>query len=191
LPSHAIGALPPFSLGQNSLLAQARKEKPGGKRNSPSPARILHLKGGGILTKFEPKILAFACNWCSYAGADLAGISRKQYPPNIRMIRVMCSGRVEPIFVLNAFENGADGVLITGCHIGECHYKSGNKKAEVMVEKTKELLSTLGIGAERLRLEWVSASEGQRFANVVADFTGKLKAMGPNPMHVGQTEARG
>jgi F420-non-reducing hydrogenase iron-sulfur subunit len=143
------------------------------------------------LLKFEPKILAFACNWCSYAGADLAGISRKQYPSNIRMIRVMCSGRVEPIFVLSAFENGADGVLITGCHIGDCHYKSGNKKAEVMVEKTKELLSTLGIGAERLRLEWVSASEGQRFADVVADFTGQLKNLGPNPTHPKQTEASG
>lgn len=139
---------------------------------------------------FEPKILAFACNWCSYAGADLAGISRKQYPPNIRMIRVMCSGRVEPIFVLSAFENGADGVLITGCHIGDCHYQAGNKNAEVMVGKTKELLSTLGIGAERLRIEWVSASEGQRFADVVSDFTTRLKKMGPNPMCNGTGKAR-
>ena len=136
----------------------------------------------GPTPDFEPKILAFACNWCSYAGADLAGISRKQYPSNIRIIRVMCSGRVEPIFVLSAFEKGADGVLITGCHIGDCHYQSGNKKAEVMVQNLKELLSTLGLGADRVCLEWISASEGQRFADVVANFTGKLKEMGPSPM---------
>jgi F420-non-reducing hydrogenase iron-sulfur subunit len=139
---------------------------------------------------FEPKILAFACNWCSYAGADLAGISRKQYPPNVRIIRVMCSGRVEPIFVLLAFENGADGVLITGCHIGDCHYKFGNKNAEIMVKQAKELLSTLGIGSERLRLEWVSASEGQRFSEVMTDFTKDVTSMGPNPMFPKTVEAR-
>ncbi len=143
------------------------------------------------MPNFEPKILAFACNWCSYAGADLAGISRKQYPPNIRIIRVMCSGRVEPIFVLSAFENGADGVMITGCHIGDCHYKSGNKQAEVMVNKAKELLSMLGIGAERLRLEWISASEGHRFASAVAEFTEDLQRLGPSPLAVGVTEATG
>ncbi len=141
------------------------------------------------MTEFEPQILAFACNWCSYAGADLAGISRKQYPPNIRIIRVMCSGRVEPIFILNAFENGADGVMITGCHIGDCHYKSGNKLAEVMVKKTKELISMLGIGAERLRLEWISASEGQKFASAVADFTQELHKLGPNPLTAEIAEA--
>ncbi len=142
------------------------------------------------MRKFEPKILAFACNWCSYAGADLAGISRKQYPPNIRIIRVMCSGRVEPIFVLSAFENGADGVLITGCHIGDCHYKSGNKNAEIMVQKAKELLSTLGVGGERLRLEWISASEGQKFASVVSDFRRELQDLGPNPMFDGGLEEK-
>ena len=131
---------------------------------------------------FEPKILMFACNWCSYAGADLAGISRKQYPSNIRIIRVMCSGRVEPLFVLSAFENGADGVLITGCHIGDCHYQSGNKKAEGMVENMKEILSTLGIGENRLRLEWISASEGNKFADVVADFSREMEVLGPNPL---------
>ncbi len=119
----------------------------------------------------------------------MAGISRKQYPPNIRIIRVMCSGRVEPIFILNAFENGADGVMITGCHIGDCHYKSGNKLAEVMVKKTKELISMLGIGAERLRLEWISASEGQKFASAVADFTQELHKLGPNPLSAEITEA--
>ena len=132
--------------------------------------------------EFETKILAFACNWCSYAGADLAGISRKQYPPNIRIIGVMCSGRVEPIFIFKAFENGADGVLITGCHLGDCHYKSGNEKAKIMVEKTREMISTLGIGGERLHLEWISASEGQKFAETITDFTKKINDLGPNPM---------
>lgn len=141
------------------------------------------------MPEFEPKILAFACNWCSYAGADLAGISRRQYPTNIRIIRVMCSGRVEPIFILNAFENGADGVLITGCHIGDCHYKTGNKMAEGMIKKTKELLSTLGIGEERLHLEWISASEGQKFADMVTNFTDKIKEHGPNPMFDGKAGA--
>jgi F420-non-reducing hydrogenase iron-sulfur subunit len=131
----------------------------------------------------------FACNWCSYAGADLAGISRKQYPSNIRIIRVMCSGRVEPLFVLSAFENGADGVLITGCHIGDCHYQSGNKKAEGMVENVKELLSTLGIGENRLRLEWISASEGNKFADVVTDFTREMEVAGPNPLVMSAPEA--
>jgi F420-non-reducing hydrogenase iron-sulfur subunit len=138
---------------------------------------------------YEPKILTFACNWCSYAGADLAGISRKQYPTNIRIIRVMCSGRVEPLFVLSALENGADGVLITGCHIGDCHYKVGNESAQKMVEKTKEILSTLGMGSERLRLEWISASEGQRFAEIVSDFTSTLKDLGPNPLFSAKSEA--
>jgi F420-non-reducing hydrogenase iron-sulfur subunit len=150
---------------------------------------LLRWYGGGIIPKFEPKILAFACNWCSYAGADLAGISRKQYPPNIRIIRVMCSGRVEPVFVLSAFENGADGVLITGCHPGDCHYKTGNKMAELVVGKLKELLSTLGIGGERLRLEWISASEGQRFAEIMMNFTTEVHDLGPNPMFDSGMEA--
>lgn len=138
---------------------------------------------------FEPHILMFACNWCSYAGADLAGISRKQYPPNIRIIRVMCSGRIEPLFVLSAFENGADGVLITGCHIGDCHYQSGNKRAQGMVENMKEILSTLGIGDNRLRLEWISASEGGKFADVVVDFTRDIRELGPNPLEKSVGEA--
>ncbi len=141
------------------------------------------------MLEFEPKILMFACNWCSYASADLAGISRKQYPTNIRIIRVMCSGRVEPLFVLSAFENGADGVLITGCHIGDCHYQSGNKKAQGMVENMKEMLSTLGIGESRLRLEWISASEGNKFADVVADFTQEIEGLGPNPLITSAPEA--
>ncbi|MDD2665976.1 MAG: hydrogenase iron-sulfur subunit [Methanocellales archaeon] len=130
----------------------------------------------------DPKIVAFCCNWCSYAGADLAGVSRMQYPPNVRIIKVMCSGRVEPSFVLRAFEGGIDGVLITGCHIGDCHYISGNLRAEDRVKMTKELLKTLGLEEERLRLEWISASEGEKFASVIKEFVEDLKSMGPNPL---------
>ncbi|NQE46747.1 F420-non-reducing hydrogenase vhc iron-sulfur subunit D [ANME-1 cluster archaeon GoMg2] len=130
---------------------------------------------------FEPKIVAFCCNWCSYAGADLAGVSRYHYPPAVRILRVMCSGRVEPVFVLDAFKHGADGVIVTGCHLGECHYISGNQNAERRVENTKRALEYLGLGAERLRLEWISASEGQRFAEVMREFTKEIKALGPSP----------
>ena len=132
--------------------------------------------------KPKPEILAFLCNWCSYAGADLAGTSRISYPANVRSVRVMCSGRVEPSFILNAFMNGMDGVLVSGCHIGDCHYISGNLNAEKNVENTKKILDLLGLGSERLRLEWISASEGQKFANVINDFTAKLKRIGPNPL---------
>ncbi len=132
--------------------------------------------------EFEPKILAFCCNWCAYAGADLAGVSRMQYPPNIRVIRVMCSGRVEPEFVLKAFTLGADGVLVLGCHPGDCHYLSGNYKTMRRVPLTKRLLEQFGVEQERLKLEWVSAAEGARFAQVVTDFTSKVKELGPNPL---------
>jgi len=129
----------------------------------------------------EPKILAFTCNWCSYAGADLAGTSRIQYPPNIRIIRLMCSGRVDPTWILRAFELGADGVLVSGCHPQDCHYVSGNEKAEERVNSVKKAMRLLGLEAERLRLEWISASEGGRFAEVVKDFTEKLSKMGSTP----------
>ncbi|MBA7507810.1 hypothetical protein ES706_06537 [subsurface metagenome] len=129
--------------------------------------------------KFEPLILGFACNWCTYAGADLAGTSRIQYPPNIKMIRVMCSGRVEPTFILKAFARGVDGVFIGGCHPGDCHYIEGNCKARRRVELLKMLLYDLGVEPERLRLEWISASEGARFAEVVSDFTNTIKELGP------------
>ncbi len=132
--------------------------------------------------EFEPKILAFCCNWCAYAGADLAGISRMQYPPNIRIIRVMCSGRVEPEFVLRAFALGADGVLVLGCHPGDCHYLSGNYKTMRRVPLAKRLLEQFGVEQERLKLEWVSAAEGARFAQVVTDFTSRVKELGPNPL---------
>jgi len=123
----------------------------------------------------EPRIVAFCCNWCSYAGADLAGVSRFQYPPNIRIIRVMCSGRVEPSFILKAFEHGADGVLVCGCHLGDCHYVSGNEKAMKNIEMAGEIIKTLGIDPKRLRLEWISASEGSRFAEVMKEFVNELK----------------
>lgn len=131
-------------------------------------------------SSFEPVILGFACNWCSYAGADLAGTSRMQYAPNIRIIRVMCSGRVDPTFILRAFAMGVDGVFIGGCHPGDCHYIEGNHKARRMVELTKKLLQALGIEPARLRLEWISASEGARFAQVITDFTRTIKELGPN-----------
>jgi F420-non-reducing hydrogenase iron-sulfur subunit len=134
------------------------------------------------MSDFEPRIVAFCCNWCSYAGADLAGVSRFQYPPNARIVRVMCSGRVEPQFILRAFELGADGVLVTGCHIGDCHYISGNEKAQKKVEATKELIDQLGLDGRRLRLEWISASEGSKFAATMKDFTEDLKVLGPNPL---------
>ncbi|MBN2536784.1 hydrogenase iron-sulfur subunit [candidate division WOR-3 bacterium] len=128
---------------------------------------------------FEPRIVGFACNWCCYAGADLAGTSRMRYPANIRMIRVMCSGRIDPEFVLKAFRDGADGVFIGGCHPGDCHYVSGNYKARKRVDALKPLLGALGIEPERLRLEWVSASEGQRYANAVTEFTEAIRRLGP------------
>jgi F420-non-reducing hydrogenase iron-sulfur subunit len=128
---------------------------------------------------FEPKIAAFCCNWCAYAGADLAGISRFQYPSNVLIMRVLCSGMTDPGFVLRALEKGMDGVLIAGCHPGDCHYISGNLKAEGRVETLKSLLHTLGIEEERFRLEWISASEGKRFASVIEDFVKTLKTLGP------------
>lgn len=128
---------------------------------------------------FEPLIVAFLCNWCSYAGADLAGTSRMQYPPNIKIIRVMCSGRVDPSFILKAFSRGVDGVFIGGCHPGDCHYMKGNLVARRKISALKNLLGAMGIDNDRLRLEWVSASEGARFAQVVADFTETIKTLGP------------
>jgi F420-non-reducing hydrogenase iron-sulfur subunit len=128
---------------------------------------------------YEPKIIGFLCNWCSYAAADLAGTSRIQYPPNIRVIRVMCSGRVDPEFILRAFLNGADGVLVAGCHPGDCHYISGNLEAEKKVKMIKKLLKEADFSSERLRLEWCSSAEGKKFAEVVTDFVSQLKELGP------------
>ncbi len=129
---------------------------------------------------FKPRILGFLCNWCCYAGADLAGVSRYQYPPNIRVIRLMCSGRVDPAFILRAFLNGTDGVFIGGCWLGECHYiTEGNHDALSMMHLYRKLLEHIGVNPERLRLEWVSASEGIRFADIMTNFTEKLKELGP------------
>jgi F420-non-reducing hydrogenase iron-sulfur subunit len=131
------------------------------------------------MTDFEPKIVAFLCNWCSYRGADLAGTSRIKCAANVRAIRVMCSGRVEPAFILRAFELGADGVLVLGCHPGDCHYAEGNYKALRRMELLKRMLPQLGIEEDRFRLDWVSASEGDRFSHVVNDITEKVRALGP------------
>ncbi len=128
---------------------------------------------------FKPKIVAFLCNWCSYAGADLAGTSRLQMKPQFRIIRTMCSGRVEPTFILYAFAKGADGVMISGCHPGDCHYAEGNYKAARRMPLLKKMLSQLGVEDERVRLDWVSASEGDRFVRVVNDMTEKVRALGP------------
>jgi F420-non-reducing hydrogenase iron-sulfur subunit len=128
---------------------------------------------------FEPKIVSFCCNWCSYAGADLAGISRMKYAPNVRVIRIMCSGRVDPVFVIKAFQSGADGVLVLGCHPGDCHYMEGNYKAARRIPLLKKMLGQLGIEEERVRLEWVSAAEGERFANIVNQVTAEIKELGP------------
>lgn len=132
--------------------------------------------------EFTPRIVVFACNWCSYAGADLAGVSRIQYPPTVRIIRVMCSSRVDPTFILKAFLKGADGVLVAGCHLGDCHYIEGNYNTDKRVKQVLKALEYLGFEPERLKLEWISASEGPKFASVVRDFTEKLKQLGPNPI---------
>ncbi len=131
------------------------------------------------MSRFEPKILVFLCNWCSYAGADLAGTSRLQYAPNIRVIRTMCSGRVEPYFVLEALQAGADGVLVLGCHPGECHYLEGNYRTAGRMVLLKRLLAQFGIEEGRVRLDWVSASEGVLFAGMVNQMTETIRRMGP------------
>jgi F420-non-reducing hydrogenase iron-sulfur subunit len=134
--------------------------------------------------EFEPNIIGFLCNWCSYAGADLAGTSRMKYPPNIKSIRVMCSGRVDPVFILEALKKGADGVLVAGCHPGDCHYQSGNYKTNRRIKLLKKLLGEMAIDPNRVKFEYVSASEGAKFAAIVTEFVDELKKMGPNPLKV-------
>lgn len=131
------------------------------------------------MNNFEPKIVGILCNWCSYRGADLAGTSRMTYAHNIRVVRVMCSGRVEPILILKAFKEGADGVLVCGCHPGDCHYAEGNYKALRRIPPFKKMLEQLGIDPRRLRLEWVSAAEGERFAEITNEFTKQITELGP------------
>lgn len=132
---------------------------------------------------FEPKIVGFLCNWCSYAGADMTGTSRIPYPPNIRIVRVPCSGRVDPLYVLKAFQEGADGVLVAGCHPGDCHYGDGNYYARRRYALMHSFLDFVGIDAARLRIDWVSASEGNRFAQVVAELTEQVRQLGPFTGH--------
>ena len=128
---------------------------------------------------WEPKIVAIVCNWCTYAGADLAGISRIQYPPNVRIIRVPCTGRINPFYIVKALQDGADGVLVSGCHPGECHYISGNLVARRKFATLKSFLSYIGVEGDRAMFTWVSASEGDRFAQVIRGVTAKVKALGP------------
>lgn len=130
--------------------------------------------------KFEPKIIAFLCNWCTYAGADLAGVSRMQYPPTTRVIRVMCTGTISPHHILKAFQKGADGVIVGGCHIGDCHYLKGNYMTIKRVAIVQELLKFTGFQAERLHLDWISAAEGVKFAELVRTFTQKIRELGPS-----------
>ncbi|MHB1160738.1 MAG: hydrogenase iron-sulfur subunit [Chloroflexota bacterium] len=136
------------------------------------------------MAEFEPKIVAFLCNWCSYTGADLAGTARMQYPPNVRIVRIMCTGALDPIYVVKPLLEGADGVLISGCHPGDCHYVNGNKKARRRVATLKTILSEFGLEEERVWLRWISASEGRRFADTVTEMVERLKSLGPNPLAV-------
>jgi F420-non-reducing hydrogenase iron-sulfur subunit len=135
-----------------------------------------------VREEFEPRIVGFLCKWCSYEGADLAGTSRRKYPTNVLPIRVMCTGRIDPTFVLRALSEGADGVLISGCHPGDCHYQKGNYKTLKRFHLLRDLLEQYGIEPERLRLEWVSASEGVKFADVIAEMTEEIRRLGPNPL---------
>ena len=132
---------------------------------------------------FEPRIVGFLCNWCSYTGADLAGTSRIPYSPNVRVIRVLCSARIDPTFVLQAFAHGADGVLLCGCHPGDCHYQSGNYKTRRRVAMIHQVLGQLGLGPERVWLRWISASEGKYFADTVTEMVETIRTLGPSPLH--------
>lgn len=132
-----------------------------------------------MTNSFEPKIVGFLCNWCSYAGADLAGDQHKEVPANLRVIKVMCSGRVDPQFVLKAFKEGADGVIVLGCHPGDCHYKEGNYKTLRRVKLLEKMLGQFGIEKERFRLDWVSASEGEKFSQVVKEIVEAVRKLGP------------
>jgi F420-non-reducing hydrogenase iron-sulfur subunit len=143
--------------------------------------------GSDMMPDYNPRFITFTCNWCSYAGADLAGVSRVQMPTNFRIIRLMCSGRIEPAYVLKAIKSGFDGVLVTGCHMGDCHYLKGNENAKKKIELTFELLNILGVEKERLRLEWISASEGTRFGEVIKEFTDTLRELGPSQFSGGKT----
>ncbi len=134
------------------------------------------------MSEFEPNIIAFICNWCTYAAADLAGTARMQYPPNVKIIRLMCSGAVDPIFVMKPLLEGVDGVLIGGCHPGDCHYVSGNYKARRRVMILKTILENMGFESQRVWIRWISASEGKAFANTINEMVAELKKLGPSPL---------
>ncbi|MEO0107183.1 MAG: hydrogenase iron-sulfur subunit [candidate division WOR-3 bacterium] len=131
---------------------------------------------------FEPKIIGFMCKWCTYAAADLAGVSRLQYPPNIVPIRLMCSGGLEPSYIIKALKEGADGVFIGGCHFGDCHYQTGNYQTNKRIAILQKLLEEMGIDKRRVRLEWISAAEGTKFARTIKEFVEDIKKLGPNPL---------
>ena len=150
-----------------------------------SQTQIPDKEIGITVKEWCPTIVAFLCNWCSYAGADLAGTGRTQYPPSIRVIRVPCSGRINPIYIIKALADGADGVMVSGCHPGDCHYLAGNFYARRRFTVLKKLLKTIGFPPDRVHFTWVSASEGNRFAQVVEDVTEKVRALGPNQILAG------
>ena len=134
---------------------------------------------------FEPKIVAFVCNWCTYAGADLAGTSRMKYSPNVRIIKLPCTGRIDTLFIIKAFEQGADGVLVSGCHPGDCHYTSGNYHARRRFTMFRELMEFMGLEMDRLQFSWVSAAEGAKWTQVVDDVVKKVRKLGPNTKYAG------
>ena len=168
------------SPGARAKKRTAAAKAPPRKAKARKPAAKKPAAGERSPKEFLPRIVVFACNWCSYAGADAAGVSRLQYSPHFRIIRVMCSGRVHPAFILRAFELGADGVLVSGCHFGDCHYVFGNERAVEQFEKTKALLKILGLEEGRIRLEWISAAEGPKFARVINEFVEQVRALGPS-----------
>jgi F420-non-reducing hydrogenase iron-sulfur subunit len=152
-------------------------------------SELTQIAPAGVAGKFEPKIVAFFCNWCTYLAADLAGTSRMKYAPNTRVIRVMCSGRVDPQFVLESFARGADGGLIGGCHPGDCHYQEGNYKALRRFYLLKKMVKDMGIEDDRLRLEWISAAEGERVRTVINDMVEKVRALGPLELNLPKVKA--
>jgi F420-non-reducing hydrogenase iron-sulfur subunit len=160
---------------EKEIKKPTAQRAPKKKKTAVKPDPI--VEGG-----FIPRIVVFACNWCSYAGADNAGVNRMQYSPHFRIIRTMCSGRVTPAFVLKAFELGADGVIVSGCHFGDCHYIFGNHRAVEIFERTKKLVHVLGLEPERIRLEWVSAAEGPKWAELINEFTQTVAKLGRSPL---------
>jgi F420-non-reducing hydrogenase iron-sulfur subunit len=149
---------------------------------STTPAALTSEATGTAPPAWNPSLVVFACNWCSYAGADTAGVSRIQHQPHFRVIRVMCSGRIQPGFILRALQRGADGVLVSGCHFGDCHYMFGNHRAVEQFERTRNIIRLLGLEPDRIRLEWISAAEGARFAQVINEFTEQIRKLGPSPL---------